>query len=383
MLAAMGTADLPGTMARVERISFPDFCAMQEEWNELLQSSKSDCLFLTWEWIQTWWNHLADDREFAVVAVRSGDLLIALAPMGVRPRNLTRLLPEAEFLGSGLVGSDYLDFIVRDGFEAEAGQLLSSDLAGRNVTVKLSNLRHHECQAECFASLPGLRNWRLIETKINICPFIPLKAHTWETYLASLGSEHRYNLQRKSKRLNRDRRVRIEQARTHEQCREGIDQLITLHNLRWQSRGGSDALHTAELVEFHRALAPLALERGWLRLFTLWVDDRAAACLYGFIYQNKFYFYQSGFHPDFEKDSVGLVLMGIAIKSAIEESVDEFDFLHGDESYKRHWTRGSRVLSRLELYPPTSLGWLSRSARELVRAARSRVSRARNRSAAS
>jgi CelD/BcsL family acetyltransferase involved in cellulose biosynthesis len=177
--------------------------------------------------------------------------------------------------------------------------------------------------------------------------------------------------------------VRFEQARTEAQCREGIDRLVDLHNLRWQGRGGSDAFHTAELVRFHRTFAPLALKRGWLRLFTLWVDERPAACLYGFVYQSKFYFYQSGFHPDFEKNSVGLVLMGMAIERAIEEGAEEFDFLHGDEPYKRHWAHETRVLSRLELYPPTSLGWVSRSSRELVREARGLFRRRRANSSAS
>jgi CelD/BcsL family acetyltransferase involved in cellulose biosynthesis len=369
MLAAAAGAAIQSPPATLERIDRAGFSRMRDEWNELIRSSRADCLFLTWEWLHSWWNHLAEDRELAIVAVRSGHRPIALAPLAVRPRSLTRFLPEAEFPGSGFAGSDYPDIIVRAGYEAEAARLLCSDLSRRNVTFRWNNLRR-ECEAAHIAWALRDFGWTVVQAQVNVCPFISLRGHTWESYLATLGSEHRYNLNRKSKRFSRDYEVRLEQAQTETQCREGVDRLIALHNLRWQSRGGSDAFHTAELADFHREFAALALKQGWLRLFTLFAGDRPAACLYGFLYRRKFYFYQSGFHPDFEKNSPGLILMGMAIQQAIGEGANEFDLLHGDEPYKRHWTQEKRAVTRLEVYPPTSLGWASRSSRKLVRSSR-------------
>jgi CelD/BcsL family acetyltransferase involved in cellulose biosynthesis len=92
--------------------------------------------------------------------------------------------------------------------------------------------------------------------------------------------------------------------------------------------------------------------------------------LYGFLYRRTFYFYQSGFEATYDKHSVGLLTMGLAIQSAIEEGAEEYDLLHGSEAYKSHWSRDSRELGRLEVYPPRSLGWICRSSVELERAAR-------------
>jgi CelD/BcsL family acetyltransferase involved in cellulose biosynthesis len=377
VLAVIPQTDVLHGSTTVERITLARFSGMRQEWNDLVRSSKSDCLFLTWEWLYTWWVHLAENRELRIVAIRCGDTLVALAPLALRPRSLARILPEAELLGSGFAGSDYLDVIVREGFELDVARMLSSELSKWRVTFKWINLRCRECEAERVASHFGQLNWNVIEATTNVCPYIPLEGHTWDTYLAILGPEHRYGLNRKVKRIYRDFAVRLEQASTETQCREGIDRLIELHNLRRRDRGGSDAFHTNELVQFHETFAPLTLERGWLRLFTLWLNDRPVASLYGFLYNKKFYFFQSGLHPDFEKQSVGLVVMGMAIKQAIEEGAEEFDFLHGDESYKKHWAPKKRELSRLELYPPTSLGWVSHSSREFVRSARSRFTRYR------
>ena len=364
-------ADAPGIS--VERIAdVPGFEALRDEWGELLESSDADCLFLTWEWLSTWWKHLAGDRRLAILALRHGGKLVALAPFCLRPPSLSRRRPLTvlEFLGNGCVGSDYLDLIVRRGYESEARRAFVSALANERLVLDWTQLRRGSCAAAGVAADLGARSWSVSETVTNTCPFIPLAGMSWESYLATLGAEHRYNFHRKFKRLNRDHSVQFEQVHTGEQCRESIDLVMELHNMRWRGRGGSDAFDTPGLVAFHREFSQIALQRGWLRLYVLRLDGKPAACLYGFFYGGTFYFYQSGFDPAYHKESVGLVSMGLSIESAIEEGAEEYDLLHGNEEYKSHWSRQSRDLGRLELYPPGGMGSVCRRSAELERAAR-------------
>jgi CelD/BcsL family acetyltransferase involved in cellulose biosynthesis len=348
------------------------FANLKVEWDDLLESSNSQCLFLTWEWLHTWWKHLAVDRQTSILALRCGITLAALAPFVVRNPCLSRgrVFPVQEFLGSGNAGSDYLDFIVRKGCEPEAREAFACHLAGERLMFDWTQLKRIGCFAAGVASILDEKGWRVSETRTNTCPFIHLAGESWESYLATLGAEHRYNFNRKWKRINRDYVVQFEQVRTREQCDESIDLIVTLHNMRWHERGGSDAFHTRGLIDFHREFSQIALERGWLRLYVLRLDGKPAAGLYGFLYHRTFYFYQSGFDAAYDKYSVGLVTMGLAIKRAIEEGAEEFDLLHGDEEYKAHWSNGSRELGRLELYPPGRLGWMCRSSVELERASR-------------
>jgi len=358
------------TVERIDDCS--RFAELKPEWSNLLESSTSECLFLTWEWLYTWWKHLGKGRRASILVVRCGGTLAALAPFCVRLPSLSRprLFSVQEFLGSGNAGSDYLDFIVRRGFEPEARQAFASYLAGERLMFDWTQLKRDSSFADGVASILGEMGWRVSESMTNTCPFILLAGGSWESYLSSLGAEHRYNFNRKWKRINRDYVVQFEQVRTEEQCRESIDLVVTLHNMRWRERGGSDAFHTRGLVEFHRELSQIALKRGWLRLYILRLNGKPAASLYGFLYHRTFYFYQSGFDAAYDKYSVGLVTMGLAIKRAIEEGAEEFDLLHGDEHYKSHWSNGSRELGRLELYPPGRLGWMCRSSVELEQASR-------------
>jgi CelD/BcsL family acetyltransferase involved in cellulose biosynthesis len=357
----------------VERIAdAPGFEALRDEWSELLQASGADCLFLTWEWLSTWWKHLAGDRRLAILALRHGGRLVALAPFCLRPSSLSRRrpLPVLEFLGNGCVGSDYLDLIVRTGCELEARRAFTSCLANERLVLDWTQLRRGNCAAAGVAADLRESNWSVSERVTNTCPFIPLAGMSWEAYLTTLGAEHRYNFNRKFKRLNRDYSVQLEQVHTQEQCREAIDLVMELHNMRWRGRGGSDAFDTPGLVAFHREFSQIALRRGWLRLYVLRLDGKPAACLYGFLYGRTFYFYQSGFDAAYGKQSVGLVSMGLSIKSAIEEGAEEYDLLHGNEEYKSHWSRQSRELGRLELYPPGGMGSICRRSAELERGAR-------------
>jgi len=359
-----------GGVMRIETIEdVVGFERLREEWNELLQHSASNRLFLTWEWLSSWWKHLSDGRRLLLVTVRCGRELIAIAPLAVSPPRARRLLPfrSLEFLGAGIIGSDYLDFIVRVGKEQDACQVLAEYLRHEKHMLELTQLERRSCLAEKFAAELKRRGWSLSEAKTEVCPFINLSGHSWPSYLATLGPEHRYNFLRRLKNLMKQFEVRFEQVRSEEQRREALLLLIALHNLRWRNRGCSEAFYTADLVSFHDELSRLALEQGWLRLFVLWLDGKPAASLYGFSHHRVFYYFQAGFDPIYGKYSVGLVTMGLAIKSAIEEGVEEYDLLHGDEPYKFHWARAARELGRLELYPPGARGLLYKGTLEVSR----------------
>ena len=62
--------------------------------------------------------------------------------------------------------------------------------------------------------------------------------------------------------------------------------------------------------------------------------------------------------------------MGLGIRSAIEEGVEEYDLLHGNEEYKSHWSRESRDLARLGVYPPGVMGGVCQATVKIERASR-------------
>jgi CelD/BcsL family acetyltransferase involved in cellulose biosynthesis len=348
------------------------FAGLREEWNALLAGSAADNLFLTWEWLHTWWKHFSAGRRLSLLAVRREGELIALAPLAVGPRRIGRLVPfqSLEFLGTGSVGSDYLDLIVQPGHEEEAFATLARQLDGQKLAVAFAQLSRQSCLARGLAQRLVRRGWSCAEQRTDVCPVVALSGLSWPAYLATLDGHHRNSFKRRLRNLSGPFDVRLDRVTMERDRPAALATVIALHLMRWRERGGSTAFHAPSLIAFHEEFSRLAFERGWLRLLVLRLDDEPAAALYGFRYRDTFYFYQTGFDPRYAPYGVGQAIVGLSIKSALEEGARQYDFLHGDERYKFDWTREVRELSRIDIYPGGARGTLHRRTAELSGAAR-------------
>src|SRR5713101_2668107 len=78
----------------VDRIEDPAaFEGLRAEWDALMEVSPSTSLFMTWEWLSTWWAHLSEGRRLCLITMRRHGRLVAIAPFMVSPPRLTRLVP--------------------------------------------------------------------------------------------------------------------------------------------------------------------------------------------------------------------------------------------------------------------------------------------------
>ncbi len=360
---------------RVERVDNPaEFADLREEWNTLLVSSSADCLFLTWEWLHTFWTHLAGRRRLHLLVVRSGDQLAAIAPFARRPPALIRLIPypALEFLGSDVIGSDYLDVIARRGMEQDAVEALAGALPEDLPVLELAQVSREFSLAAELARRLGQRGWRVQQTPRDSCPYVELAGHSWSSYLTEQGPAH---FEKRLASLQKRFDVRLDLVQGETQRREALETLVTLHARRWEDRGGSEAFSTPALLAFHDAFTRLALEHGWLRLFVLRLNNTPAAAFLGYRYGPTFCFYQSGFDPAHAKESIGFLTIGLTIRHAIEEGATEYDFLHGTEPYKFRWARRVRDLTRLDLFGTGARGAACRSVAAISSGVRKRLRR--------
>jgi CelD/BcsL family acetyltransferase involved in cellulose biosynthesis len=86
------------------------------------------------------------------------------------------------------------------------------------------------------------------------------------------------------------------------------------------------------------------------------VDDKIVGYRYGFLYKQRFYDWNTSFDPAYFQYSPGKILVGEAIRSSIENRIEEFDFLRGDEEYKLKWTELSRAIYELFYFANSALG---------------------------
>jgi CelD/BcsL family acetyltransferase involved in cellulose biosynthesis len=353
-----------------------EFFALRDAWNELLKRSAASGVFLTHEWLSSWWKHLSGDRRLSILVARDHGRLLGILPLMERRAQYSRLMPRVlEFLGSGQIGSDYLDAIIAAGQEGDVSTAFAEYCHSRGLMLQLSQLRTGTCSVLGLAQSLARRGWAIADTKLNVCPYIDLTGLTWERYLEGIGPNLRKNVGRYLRLLQKDFDMRFDCVKSPSEATAALEIVMDLHRKRWERAGTSEAFQTSSVIDFHNEFVRLAADRGWLRILVLWLNGRPAASLYGLRYGPTFYFYQSGFDPDFSKHSVGVANMGLTIKTAIEEGALEYDFLHGSEEYKFHWASATRDLGRLELYPPGRHARIYRHAIHVNRSARRMVRR--------
>lgn len=342
------------------------FAALRREWTELLASSAAESPFLTWEWLYAWWAHLCGSRGLAVVVVREGGRLIAIAPL-CSSRGRLPFLRRYELMGTGFAGSDYLDAIVRKGYEREAMRALAE-------YVKEQDAALHLCRLPAGSSLSGLTaalaeiGWSARTAPDGFCPFIRLAGHTWDSFLATIGPAHRATTRRRLRTLEKNFTTRFAQVADDAMRQFALAKLFDFHRARFGRRG--TAFHTPELRNFHLDVTGRLQRAGLLRLFMLHLNDDLAGVMYGMSFKGRFYFYQHGYDPRFQSQGVGRAVLDMSIRSAIAEGLAEFDLLWGGEAYKSAWTNERRALTRCEIYPADLGGRLQRRAVDIKRTAR-------------
>ena len=323
------------------------FSALRSEWDSLLRDSASASPFLTWEWLHSWWTHLGGSSQLRMLVVRADGELIAIAPFQLTSNGVAHLSC-LELLGTGEAGSDYLDVIIRRGWESEGVNAIERFIRSQNTTLRLAHLGP-SALAEYLADRLDTRGWTRSTTEGGTCPYIPLAGHTWDSYLATLGASHRANVRRRIRALEQKFDVRFETVTTEAQRRDALPALVRYHERRFDDRG--TAFGTKPLRAFHDEMTKRALDRGWLRMYVLRLNGTPVAVMYGFLYNGTFSFYQHGFDDQYQQHSVGLVLMALSIRAAIEEGAGEFDMLWGLEPYKFLWARDRRELRNIHLFP--------------------------------
>lgn len=161
----------------------------------------------------------------------------------------------------------------------------------------------------------------------EIAPLISL-ATSWEAYLDSLERTDRKELKRKLRRLET---VSYNYQKVNNISEENLSNFFKLHRL---SSSDKDRFLSKNMEDFFQSLSKINNQQWSTVLSFLEIENKQAACIFSFESKDKIYCYNSGYDPDYNYYSAGLLVHALSIKRAIEEKKSIYDFLRGDERYK-------------------------------------------------
>lgn len=300
------------------------------EWQELLEADPNRHIFATPEWNRLWWDRFGEGKQGGLVLTFSDPGTVALAALTIDRTEQGR---RVRFLG----GDDLTDY---------QGPLIAFE-------------KHRPAVAEAFIRylVETFDEWDYLEAKGLPVPFhfsewlveaadrmklpFELELHeltavlmlpdSWDTYLAGLGKKKRHELERKTRRFEREAPDAVLRSTDDGRLEEDIEAFIRLHKT---SAGEKGEFMLPAREEFFREIARTLQPLGMLALDFLELDGKPIAATISFRYDNVFYLYNSAFDLTLRPISPGLILVSRLIQRSIDERARRFDFLRGRERYK-------------------------------------------------
>jgi CelD/BcsL family acetyltransferase involved in cellulose biosynthesis len=300
--------------------------SLRGDWSALAEAGGN--LFSTWEWADCWWRHYGAERRAMPLSCFDGDgRLVAILPLCIDRRKPLRL---ARFIGHG--AADELGPIC-----APADRVAALDALGaaRSAAPEgWSLLLVDRLIADHGWTLPS----RARTLRHESSPVVSIAGLDWDGYLATRSANFRSQVRRKERKLQREHGLSYRLCDDPQRLDADMASLFLLHDERWgeEGSGAFDSVRQA----FHLDFARVALERGWLRLWIAEIDGRAVAAWHGFRFGGSEWYYQSGRDPEWERSSIGLVLMAHTLRSAIEDGMGTYRLLRGGETYKDRFATG-------------------------------------------
>ena len=322
-----------GGALALERVG--SLTAAREDWDRLAEASGNP--FLTWEWAAAWWPvYGTDESALRLFRCRdAGGEVVALLPTYLSRTGPLRTL---RFVGHGAADVQG-PVCAPERVPAAAAALL--DLARRpegRCDVLLAE------RTPVPHAMDGLLHGTVVDGDAN--PELRLPP-TWDEYLAQSSKNFRDQIRRRERKLFREHDAAFRLCDDPERLDDDLSTLFRLHEARWEE--GVTTAFAPDRERVHRDFARRALDRGWLRLWILEADGQAVAAWLGFRYGGAEWYYQSGRDPDWERQSVGFVLMAHTIRSALEDGVRVYRLLRGGEAYKSRFSNADDGLQTVAL----------------------------------
>lgn len=333
------------------------FAALEQEWEDLYDDSPLVTPFQSWAWLYSWWEAYNEGYELRLVAVRNGEgLLVGVLPLMLERRwGFGKLL----FIGTGL--TDYLDVLIREGWEEEVSEAVVRTLKSMG-SWQVADLRQLRPDAAAWGIFRKWNRYRLSSRHVS-CPVIDLKP--WDELVKSLSKNLRKTLRRTLSRAEADG-IRREIAKPAD-AERAARTLVALHREAWRERGiGLE--HLTKRFESHIVAAGRRMTARRLGgISEFWRD--------GEVVISDFLVYGEGFFGTYmvgasqqalQRYQWSSLYIWDAVHNALNRGCSSVDLLRGEETYKLRWS--SRIIPNYRVYlGRNTLAWLPYTAYHLFR----------------
>lgn len=304
---------------------------IKKVWNDLLEKSKINVPFLTYQWQKIWWDFFGNDKELRIfVGYNIDGTVSGIAPFYAETSENGRRI--YRFIGGEDI-SDYLDFIVEKDCEAEFIKSVLSYIIKEEKwdEFRLFNIPDESNTSNALQDYCRANSLNISIEKGKNCPVLMLPGG-WDKYMQGLNGKSRHELRRKIRKVEKELKdIQYTSTDVSRDFEKDIHDFLLLHRKASKEK----ALFMNEQMEkFFELISQVFYKMGWLRIYFLSSGNIRISALMCFDYQDNIYLYNSGYDPEYSSVSPGMALLGYCIKDSILREKKIFDFMRGNERYK-------------------------------------------------
>lgn len=339
-----------------------EFDSLEPEWN-ILHSESKGTIFQTFTWLRTWWRVYGSarrDQRLHIMTVRDDGRLVALLPLYLERLGRSYFgLSRLRMIGVYETYGEY-SIIIDPSADREPVRALAAKLAriiqGPGCDM-VSFFRYPPESASMRELILELKGKRLVARTVDnvITRVVMDLPDSWDGYLASLSSNTRELIRRKTRALEKSGAV-FETVVAPDP--PAFAEYARLHEASWSPRGAPGYFASALFRDFLERVTMSLMTEGRSRLYFLSRDGARFAAVHTFTVNGRCCFYLSGLDRGHELANLspGTVLLARAIRDAIAGKNTFFDFQGGEEEYKLRLGGRKTSFAKALLWPRDSQG---------------------------
>ncbi len=168
--------------------------------------------------------------------------------------------------------------------------------------------------------------------------------------ISLLGKSTRSNIRRRIKKTGK---LEFDWATNLNEGAEIFEEMVELHQERWNSVGEPGAFANPRFLNFQRQLLVQLVTEEKLVLFRLRHEAKTVGCLMLLVDQNRLLDYLSGFESFDDYPSIGLITHYLCMEEALKRGYAAYDFLVGKKQHKNNLSTHSNHLCWMTMNRPS------------------------------
>jgi CelD/BcsL family acetyltransferase involved in cellulose biosynthesis len=272
-------------------------------------------------WMKAWQEVFAPQADLWIRSFRHGAEWVGIAALRVE-EHTARLIGDADVC-------DHLDLVCRTARRMDFGRALLDRLKDDGIDrLELNPLRPDSAVLQGLVPAARSRGYPVCIAEQDVLFELELPG-SWEAYLAVLSGKQRHEVRRKLRRLENSVAAGFRLVQEPAEVRSALGDYFVLFRRNRQDKA---AFMDDRMEAYFRLLAEYVPET---RIGFLDVDGMPAAAVWCCDHGGTRYLYNSGYDARLGHLSVGILCKILSIRDGIARGLRAYDFLKGDETYKR------------------------------------------------